>query len=210
MRTFWWVLSSYWGLWGLSENSWGVTEVSRGLMMSPGVLLRSSEISWVLLRFYWGFCWGIIGSYWGLPIFFWGLTEVSWGLLMSYWGLLRTNWCLLRSYWGVWGLVEISYPHNVIQVIGCNRYSTVRQALKWRQSESWFLRYEHCKCSLAAILVLHDDVINSRPYNVIQVIGCNRYGTGRLWNEVDRTIGSWDMFIVNVFWRPSWNCMMTS
>ena len=37
--------------------------------------------------------------------------------------------------------------------------------------------YEHCKCSLAAILVLHDDVINSYPYNVIQVIGCNRYST---------------------------------
>ena len=31
--------------------------------------------------------------------------------------------------------------------------------------------------SLAAILVLHDDVINSYPYIVIQVIGCNRYST---------------------------------
>ena len=30
---------------------------------------------------------------------------------------------------------------------------------------------------LAAILVLHDDVINSYPYDVIQVIGCNHYST---------------------------------
>ena len=30
------------------------------------------------------------------------------------------------------------------------------------------------RCFLAAILVLHDDVINFYPYNVIQVIGCNR------------------------------------
>ena len=30
---------------------------------------------------------------------------------------------------------------------------------------------------LAAILVLHGEVINSDPYNVIQVIDCNRYST---------------------------------
>jgi hypothetical protein len=32
---------------------------------------------------------------------------------------------------------------------------------------------------------------------MIQVIGCNRYSTGTRWNEVDRTIGSWDIDIKN-------------
>jgi len=71
-------------------------------------------------------------------------------------------------------------------------YSTVGVEMT---SIPWFLWYEHCKCFLAAILELHDDVIHSYTCNVIQVIGCNRYSTGRRLNEVDRNVGSWDIDI---------------
>ena len=57
-----------------------------------------------------------------------------------------------------------SYPYNMSQVIGCNRYSTVDVEMT---SIRWFPRYEHCKCFLAAILELHYDVIHSYTCNLV-------------------------------------------
>jgi len=117
--------------------------------------------------------------------------EVLLRSLGSYWGLLR---CSLAATFVLHDDVINSYPYNMSQVIGCNRYSTVGVEMT---SIRWFLRYAHCDCFLAAILELHYDVIHSYTCNVIQVIGCNRYGTGRRWNEVDRTAGFWAIDIKN-------------
>ena len=187
-------------------------------MRSPGFLLRSLEDLLmsleVLLR--------SLGSYWGLlrcslaatfvlhddviNSYPYSMSQVIGCNRYSTVGVEMTSirWFLRYAHCDSFlaAILELhydvihSYTCNVIQVIGCNRYGTGR---RWNEVDRtvgcWDMSIVNV--FLAAILELHDDVINFYTCNVIQVIGCNRYSTGRRWNEVDRTVGSWDIYIRN-------------
>jgi len=79
-----------------SEVFWGLTEV----FLCP---LRSSEVTWGLLRSYWGLltlCEVLLMSLDILlrsPYVFWGLLRSYWSHLRSYWDLLMSFEVLLRS-----------------------------------------------------------------------------------------------------------------